>query len=84
MSRNRISETMEKSSVRQNINPPMPQIPFVQRPTCTIKEACNAIGLGRTKLYELIGDGMIETRQIGRRRLVHVPSLLKHLHMDQP
>ena len=84
MSSNRTSETIKKLPVRQNANPPMPQIPFAQRPTCTIKEACSAIGLGRTKLYELIGDGVIETRQIGRLRLVHVPSLLKHLHMDQP
>jgi hypothetical protein len=27
-------------------------IPFVQRFTCTIDEACEATGLGRTKLYE--------------------------------
>jgi excisionase family DNA binding protein len=56
--------------------------PFMQRPTCTIAEACDAVGLGRTKLYELIGDGGIETITIGRRRLVRVPSLLKLLKMD--
>ena len=44
-------------------------IPFAQRPTCTISEACEAIGLGRSKLYELIGDGQLETARIGRRRL---------------
>lgn len=56
--------------------------PFMQRPTCTIAEACGAVGLGRTKLYELIGDGGIETITIGRRRLVRVPSLLKFLKID--
>ena len=56
--------------------------PFMQRPTCTIAEACDAVGLGRTKLYELIGYGGIETISIGRRRLVRVPSLLKLLKMD--
>lgn len=50
-------------------------IPFEQRLTCTIAEACVATGLGRTKLYELIGDASIKTRTIGRRRLVSVPSL---------
>jgi excisionase family DNA binding protein len=54
----------------------------VQRPTCTIAEACDAIGLGRTKLYELIGGGEIDTITIGRRRLVRVASLLKLLKID--
>jgi excisionase family DNA binding protein len=53
-----------------------PGIPFDQRPTCTIPEACQAMGLGRTKLYELIGHGKLRTMTIGRRRLVVVPSLL--------
>jgi excisionase family DNA binding protein len=50
-------------------------IPFAQRLTCTIAEACEATGLGRTKLYELIGAGYLETTMIGRRRLVLVCSL---------
>ena len=51
-------------------------IPFVQRLACTIAEACEVTGLGRTKLYELIGDGKVSTTTIGRRRLVLVQSLL--------
>jgi len=51
------------------------KIPFAQRLTCTIAEACAATGLGRTKLYELIGAGDIATTTIGRRRLVLVRSL---------
>lgn len=50
-------------------------IPFGQRLTCTIAEACAATGLGRTKLYELIGAGYLDTTLIGRRRLVLVRSL---------
>jgi len=50
-------------------------MPFAQRLTCTIAEACQATGLGRTKLYELIGDGCLVTTTIGRRRLVLVRSL---------
>lgn len=50
-------------------------IPFAQRLTCTIEEACDATGLGRTKLYELIGGGHLDTITIGRRRQVLVRSL---------
>ncbi|WP_422110048.1 excisionase family DNA-binding protein [Bradyrhizobium elkanii] len=52
------------------------RLPFAQRLTCTIAEACEATGLGRTKIYELIGDGRVATTTIGRRRLVIVQSLL--------
>jgi excisionase family DNA binding protein len=50
-------------------------VPFSQRLTCTINEACEATGLGRTKLYELIGAGALDTITVGRRRLVSVRSL---------
>lgn len=59
--------------------PNIGRIPFTERPTCTIAEACDAAGFGRTKLYELIGGGELETVTIGRRRLVCVSSLLKRL-----
>jgi hypothetical protein len=52
------------------------RIPFGQRLTCTIAEACEVTGLARTKLYELIGDAQVTTTTIGRRRLVLVQSLL--------
>jgi excisionase family DNA binding protein len=52
------------------------RIPFAQRVTCTIADACEATGLGRTKIYELIGNGQIVATSIGRRRLVDVASLL--------
>ena len=51
-------------------------MPFAQRLTCTIDDACEVTGLGRTKLYELMGAGRIVTTTIGRRRLVVVRSLL--------
>jgi excisionase family DNA binding protein len=54
-------------------------IPFVQRFTCTINEACEVTGLGRTKIYELIGAGHLVTTTVGRRRLVVVRSLLSFL-----
>jgi excisionase family DNA binding protein len=57
-------------------------IPFAQRLTCTIAEACTATGLGRTKLYELIAAGNIATTTVGRRRLVLVRSLQCFLDPD--
>ena len=51
-------------------------IEFGDRITCTVPEACKVTSLGRTKLYELIGSGELDTITIGRRRLVVVRSLL--------
>ncbi len=41
----------------------------------TIPVALTITGLGRTKLYELIGQGRVKTVQIGRRRLAVYSSL---------
>jgi len=57
-------------------------VPFAEKLTCTINEACEMTGLGRTKLYELIGDGHLATTTVGRRRLVVVRSLLSLLESD--
>jgi len=57
-------------------------VPFTQRLTCTINEACEVTGLGRTKLYELIGGGRLATTTVGRRRLVVVRSLLSLLESN--
>lgn len=50
---------------------------FKDRLTCTVREACSATGLGKTKMHELISGGAVESAKIGRRRLVKVPSLLR-------
>lgn len=63
--------------MRNSLSAPRHAIPFEQRPTCTISEACEATGIGRSKLYELMGAGQLDTTWIGRRRLVRVPSLLR-------
>lgn len=57
-------------------------IPFAQRLTCTINEACEVTGLGRTKLYEMIGARYLATTTVGRRRLVVVRSLLSLLETN--
>jgi excisionase family DNA binding protein len=57
-------------------------VPFAEKLTCTINEACEMTGLGRTKLYELIGDGHLATTTVGRRRLVVVRSLVSLLESN--
>ncbi|PIT00761.1 hypothetical protein TSA1_08220 [Bradyrhizobium nitroreducens] len=52
-------------------------VPFRERLSCTVDEACVVTGLGRTKVYELIGSGRLVTTTVGRRRLVTVRSLLE-------
>jgi excisionase family DNA binding protein len=73
---------MQMLSVQDSANAIHNMIPFAQRLTCTIAEACEATGLGRTKLYEMIGEGHLDTTTIGRRRLVLVRSLLALLVAD--
>jgi excisionase family DNA binding protein len=63
--------------------PEEPTIPFSHRLSCTIDEVCEATSLGRTKVYELIGDGRLATTTIGRRRLVIVRGLLSLLEANK-
>jgi len=41
----------------------------------SITEAAKALGIGRSKAYQLIADGQLETVTIGRRRLVRTDSV---------
>lgn len=41
----------------------------------SIPDAAKALGLGRSKIYELITEGRLETVTIGRRRLVRTESV---------
>jgi excisionase family DNA binding protein len=50
-------------------------VPFAERLTCTISDACQATGISRAKLYQLLSDGSVSSTTVGRRRLVHVRSL---------
>jgi hypothetical protein len=55
-----------------------------------IRTTRRIIGIGNTKLWELIGSGALETISIGRRRLVLVASIeqliekLRAIEADQP
>ena len=41
----------------------------------SIREACRISSLGRTRLYQLIGEGRLEARKIGTRTLIPAASL---------
>jgi excisionase family DNA binding protein len=47
----------------------------MERVAVSIDDARRAIGIGKTKLYELINDGTLKTFMVGRRRLVTTASI---------
>jgi len=47
--------------------------------TVRIERAVQLTGIGRTKLYELINSGAIESVKIGRSRYVIVASLVRFI-----
>ncbi len=56
---------------------------FTNRITCTVAEACEASGLGRTKIYEAMADGRLVSTKIDNRRLIVVASLLTMLEPER-
>jgi excisionase family DNA binding protein len=45
----------------------------------TVPNACQASGIGTTKMYELIGLGTLDARKAGRRTLITADSLHAYL-----
>ena len=45
----------------------------------SIKDAAKALGLGRTSIYAMIGDGRLEAFKVGRRTLVLFESIRRLL-----
>jgi excisionase family DNA binding protein len=43
--------------------------------TVTVSNAMAAIGIGQTKIYELINNGTLKTVRVGRRRLIKTDSI---------
>ena len=41
----------------------------------SVGDACRVSSLGRTRLYQLIGEGRLEVRKIGKRTLIPAASL---------
>lgn len=53
----------------------MAELPPPTPITVRIREACQLTGIGRSKLYMLIGEGYIETVKVGSMTLVTMRSL---------
>jgi excisionase family DNA binding protein len=51
------------------------QYPTDPKLSYSIAEASQAISIGRSKIYELISEGRIETRKIGKRTVIPAASL---------
>ena len=51
--------------------------------TVRIRDACRMTGIGRSKIYELIAQGEIETIKIGAITLVPVAGLEDFLHRQK-
>lgn len=44
--------------------------PLVPKAGYSVSEFCNAVSIGRSKLYELMGEGKVQSVTLGRRRII--------------
>ena len=51
----------------------------VAGPWGDMHEAKRQSGLGRSKIFELIAEEKIRSAKVGKRRLIHIPSLLYYI-----
>jgi excisionase family DNA binding protein len=73
---------MVDRSSGETVMPLSDKIAFGDRPTCTIRQATEATGLGRSTIYQRIADEQLLTHKVGRRRLIVVKSLLALVGAD--
>ena len=59
--------------LQRRYDPKPADVPFEQRPSCTIREACRATGLSRTTLYERMAAGELDGE--AKRRLDQVKAM---------
>ena len=53
------------------------QSPMDKKILCSVSDAVQMLGIGRTTLYALIGSGDLESVRIGSRRLIKITSIEK-------
>lgn len=41
----------------------------------SVADACRALSLGKTRIYQLINEGKLQSRKVGKRRLIPAESL---------
>ena len=55
--------------------------PTSEKLAYSVNEAADAISIGRSKLYQLIQSGDVETRKIGKRTVIPAASLQRLLDL---
>jgi excisionase family DNA binding protein len=79
----RVAFDVAGMNIKGGTDKPTPKLnqtlPFRERLGCSPSEACVALGVGRTFLYQLIAERRVEVTKLGRRTIVSIPSLLKLL-----
>lgn len=58
------------------------ELPTSMPITVRVKEACRLTGIGRSKLYELIGHDEIDTIKVGTITLIPMASLKRFLERN--
>lgn len=48
---------------------------FMTSMLCSVNEAAHMLGIGRTKIYDMLSKGDLASMQIGTRRLVKIDSI---------
>lgn len=59
-------------------------VPFEQRLTCSVKEACAFTGIGRSKVLFMCEDGRLKSRVVDGKRYIQVASILAVLGIAPP
>lgn len=49
--------------------------PILEPLAYSVSEACRVSSIGRTRLYQLIAEGRLEVRKIGKRTIIPAESL---------
>ena len=60
--------------------------PLIPRPrlVLTVEQAAEALGIGRTLMYELVGTGAVESVRIGRLRRIPAQALAAYVEGLRP
>src|SRR5262245_16908405 len=72
-----MANTLTPKTVKGGTAKPTPKlnqtVPFRERLGCSPNEACVALGVGRTFLYQLIAEHRVEVTKLGRRTIISSP-----------
>ena len=74
--RAREAETLDATPhMRNNASPALAPKETIEPFTLSIKDTARLLGLGRSTIYKLIGEGQLDTVKIGNRTLIKTASI---------